>query len=37
VTNRQNPAPPSWNPRLRQVEAQATVGLLPSIGLNWEF
>lgn len=37
VTNRQNPAPPSWNPRRRQVEAQTTVGLLPSIGLNWEF
>jgi hypothetical protein len=37
VTNRQNPAPPSWNPRRRQVETQTTVGLLPSIGLNWEF
>ncbi|MBY0490384.1 MAG: TonB-dependent receptor [Gemmatimonadaceae bacterium] len=37
VTNRQNDAPPSWNPRLRIVEREAGIGLLPSIGLNFEF
>jgi hypothetical protein len=37
VTNRQNDAPPNWNPRLRLVERQTGIGLLPSIGLNFEF
>ncbi|MFO0271965.1 MAG: hypothetical protein ACK53W_15695, partial [Gemmatimonadota bacterium] len=37
VTNRQNPSPPQWNPRTRQAVANEGVGLLPSIGLNWEF
>ena len=37
VTNRANTTAPIWNPRLRRVEANASVGLLPSIGLNFEF
>lgn len=37
VTNRENDAPPSWNPRLRIVERETGIGLLPSIGLNFEF
>lgn len=37
VTNRQNVAPPSWNPRRRVVERETGIGLLPSIGLNLEF
>jgi hypothetical protein len=37
VTNRQNVGPPQWNPRTRQAVANEGVGLLPSIGLNWEF
>ena len=37
VTNRQNLGPPQWNPRTRQAVANEGVGLLPSIGLNWEF
>jgi hypothetical protein len=37
VTNRENDAPPSWNPRLRVVERQTSIGLLPSIGLNFEY
>jgi Carboxypeptidase regulatory-like domain/TonB-dependent Receptor Plug Domain len=37
VTNRENDAPPAWNPRLRIVERQPSIGLLPGIGLNFEF
>jgi hypothetical protein len=37
VTNRDNPRPLQWNPRTRQTERNEGVGLLPSIGLNWEF
>jgi hypothetical protein len=37
VTNRENEQPPSWNPRLRIVERQPSIGLLPGIGLNLEF
>lgn len=37
VTNRQNSGPPQWNPRLRRAELNESVGLLPSIGLNFEF
>jgi hypothetical protein len=37
VTNRANSGPPQWNPRLRRAELNESVGLLPSIGLNFEF
>lgn len=37
VTNRQNLTAPQWNPRLRRAELNESVGLLPSIGLNFEF
>ena len=37
VTNRANTAAPQWNPRLRRPEPNESVGLLPSIGLNFEF
>jgi hypothetical protein len=37
VTGRANELPPSWNPRTRLVERNTGLGLLPSIGLNWEF
>lgn len=37
VTNRNNSGPPQWNPRLRRAEPNASIGLLPSIGLNFEF
>ena len=37
VTNRANAVAPRWNPRLRRTEPNASVGLLPSIGLNFEF
>jgi hypothetical protein len=37
VTNRNNDSPPQWNPRARRAERSAGVGLLPTIGLNWEF
>lgn len=36
-TNRQNKLAPQWNPRTRQAENNASIGLLPSIGLNFEF
>jgi type II secretory pathway component PulK len=37
VTGRANGGAPQWNPRLRQVERNESVGRLPTIGLNWEF
>lgn len=37
VTNRANTTAPQWNPRLRRAELNESVGLLPSIGLNFEF
>jgi hypothetical protein len=37
VTNRENASFPQWNPRTRTVEPNAGIGLLPTIGLNWEF
>jgi hypothetical protein len=37
VTGRDNGGAPRWNPRLRQVERNEGAGLLPTIGLNWEF
>jgi outer membrane receptor protein involved in Fe transport len=37
VTGRQNATTPQWNPRLRAVETAEGIGLLPTIGLNWEF
>lgn len=37
VSNRNNSGPPQWNPRLRRAEPNASIGLLPSIGLNFEF
>ncbi|MDX2184601.1 MAG: carboxypeptidase regulatory-like domain-containing protein [Gemmatimonadaceae bacterium] len=37
VTNRVNQSAPQWNPRTRQPEQTGGVGLLPTIGLNWEF
>ena len=36
-TNRQNQQAPQWNPRTRKAENNASIGLLPSIGLNLEF
>jgi hypothetical protein len=37
VTNRENSTAPQWNPRLRRPEPNESIGLLPSIGLNFEF
>ena len=37
VTSRANELPPQWNPRTRIVERSTGIGLLPSIGVNWEF
>lgn len=37
VTARANRGAPQWNPRLRAVEQSDGIGLLPTIGLNWEF
>lgn len=37
VTNRENRGAPQWNPRTREAELNASIGLLPTIGLNWEF
>lgn len=37
VSGRDNGGAPQWNPRLRQVERNESVGRLPTIGLNWEF
>jgi hypothetical protein len=37
VTARANQSAPQWNPRLRAAEQGDGVGLLPTIGLNWEF
>ncbi|MBL0937847.1 MAG: TonB-dependent receptor [Gemmatimonadaceae bacterium] len=37
VTNRENVGAPQWNPRLQRAELNTGVGLLPSIGLNFEF
>ncbi len=37
VTARANQSAPQWNPRLRAVEQGDGIGLLPTIGLNWEF
>jgi hypothetical protein len=36
-TNRANNTAPVWNQRLRRAEPNESVGLLPSIGLNFEF
>ena len=36
-TNRQNQQAPVWDPRTRAVDSNASIGLLPSIGLNFEF
>jgi hypothetical protein len=37
VTGRDNGAQLQWNPRLGRAERNAGIGLLPTIGLNWEF
>ncbi|WP_353267379.1 TonB-dependent receptor [Gemmatimonas sp.] len=37
VTNRANNSAPQWNPRLRRPDTNTGIGLLPSIGLNFEF
>jgi hypothetical protein len=37
VSNRNNVGAPQWNPRLRVAEFNEGAGLLPSIGLNFEF
>ena len=37
VTGRQNPGTPQWDPRRRAVAVDEGLGLLPTIGLNWEF
>ncbi|WP_434480195.1 TonB-dependent receptor [Gemmatimonas sp.] len=37
VTNRANTSAPQWNPRLRRPDTNTGIGLLPSIGLNFEF
>ena len=37
ITNRQNTGAPQWNPRTRQSDPNTGIGLLPTIGLNWEF
>ncbi len=37
ITARANRGAPQWNPRLRAVEQSDGIGLLPTIGLNWEF
>ncbi len=37
ITNRQNTGAPQWNPRTRQADPNTGIGLLPTIGLNWEF
>jgi hypothetical protein len=37
VTGRDNGAQLQWNPRLGRAERNEGVGLLPTIGLNWEF
>lgn len=37
ITNRVNTTAPQWNPRLRRPEPNESIGLLPSIGLNFEF
>lgn len=37
ITNRENTGAPQWNPRTRMPEMNGSVGLLPTIGLNWEF
>ncbi len=37
ITNRQNTGAPQWNPRTRVAEPNSGIGLLPTIGLNWEF
>lgn len=36
-TNRQNQQAPQWNPRTRMADTNQSIGLLPSIGLNFEF
>lgn len=37
VTNRDNPRPPVWNLRTGRPERDTSLGLLPSIGINYEF
>jgi len=37
ITNRENQGTLQWNPRLRMAEPTTGVGLLPSIGINFEF
>jgi len=36
-TNRENQQAPVWNPRTRMVDRNQSIGLFPSIGLNFEF
>jgi hypothetical protein len=37
ATSRRNVSQISWNARLGTTERQESIGLLPSIGINWEF
>ncbi|MEI6739640.1 MAG: TonB-dependent receptor [Gemmatimonadaceae bacterium] len=37
ATGRNNVSQITWNPRLRQTERQESLGVLPSIGVNWSF
>jgi len=36
-TNQENQQAPVWNPRTRMADSNQSIGLLPSIGLNFEF
>lgn len=36
IYNRKNVAALRWNPRFNKVEAQGSIGILPSIGINFE-
>nr|MCU0634365.1 TonB-dependent receptor [Gemmatimonadaceae bacterium] len=37
ATGRRNVSQITWNPRLRATEQNESIGVLPSIGINWEF
>lgn len=37
ATSRQNVSQIAWDARLRAPKADASIGVLPSIGVNWEF
>jgi len=37
VTARSNRGAPQWNPRLQMIEYSDGIGVLPTIGLNFEF